>query len=212
MATSIIAESSATSLISRTDYVYGVGRNDATHPVKIGGKHLKTYKTWVGMLRRRHSTWQSKYCSYIGCTVDPIWTRFSEFERWMLTQDYENKVLDKDLLLPGNKLYSEATCVFVPQALNKLLTARQACRGDTPLGVSYRKDRGDYSARVMKGGIKIHLGFYSNPFEAHKAWQLAKANILELFQVDDPRIRVALDSRAAQLRGDYVNNRITVSL
>ena len=33
--------------------------------------------------------------------------------------------IDKDVLLKGNKIYSEDTCVFIPPCLNLMLTKRE---------------------------------------------------------------------------------------
>ena len=38
--------------------------------------------------------------------------------------------LDKDSLIKGNKVYSESTCVFIPQEVNSLLVKSTASRGE----------------------------------------------------------------------------------
>ena len=44
--------------------------------------------------------------------------------------------LDKDILFKHNKIYSPKTCVFVPQAINKLFVKRDNDRGDSPIGTT----------------------------------------------------------------------------
>lgn len=193
--------------------LYGAGLNDVSHTTSANGKMLKTYNVWHNMLRRCYSAHcQATKPTYRGCSVSSEWLRFSVFEEWMLTQDYEGKSLDKDLLFPGNKLYSAVACVFVPQTLNSLLTSGNHCRGAWPLGVSYFKNTGKYAASITKEGLQHHLGLYDTPLEAHRAWQLAKADIIEAFPTDDIRVRLALDKRATQLREDAANGRITETL
>lgn len=193
--------------------IYGVGINDSSAPIRVEGKVIKTYETWRGMLRRIYSeAHQEKHPTYKGCSVAPEWLHFSAFEQWMFEQDYEGKALDKDLLFPGNKLYSERTCLFVSQALNSLLTDSRAARGLFPLGVYYRKDIRKYAAQVHIGVGQKNFGFYVTPLEAHKAWQLAKASIIDAAETNDPRIRAALDLRAKQLRDDAAAGRETIKL
>lgn len=193
--------------------VRGVGTNDSPNPIWVDGKNTKTYATWGGMLERCYCP---KYLalkpSYQGCTVTPEWLRFSVFESWMLRQDFIGNQLDKDLLYPGNKVYGPDTCVFVSRALNCLLIDSSRSRGELPLGTSYNKPTKKHIATVCCEGTNKHLGLFLTPLEAHKAWQLAKAEIIEQFPTTDPRIRKALDLRVAQLRDDHANNRITTKL
>jgi len=63
----------------------------------------------------------AKNPTYSNCSVHPDWLIFSVFKTWMMLQDWENNALDKDLLIPGNTLYSKDTCIFVPAEVNILL-------------------------------------------------------------------------------------------
>jgi len=221
MTSAIIAGLPASTLVSEQkpyvpynrSCICGVGINDSSTPIRVGDRVIRTYETWRGMLRRVYSkSHQENNPTYIGCSVSPEWLYFSVFEQWMLGQDHEGKALDKDLLFPGNKLYSEHTCVFVSPALNSLLTDSRAARGRFPLGVYYRKDIRKYAVQVHIGTRQKNFGFYATPLEAHRVYQLVKAEIIENFPTDNSRIRAALDLRVAQLRDDYANNRITAKL
>lgn len=219
MDSSIVAQISAPSSLQRffvssdRSLVCGIGIYDALHPTRVNGRDIKTYQTWHGMLERCYSAkCQARQPSYVGCTVDVSWLHFSVFEKWMLSQNYEGRALDKDLLFPGNKVYSAETCVFVPLALNSLLVTAKATRGEYPLGVSYCKGRGKWQANVSVNGVKTSLGRHSTPLEAHRAWQLAKADIIEAFPTEDIRVRLALDKRATKLRENAANGRITETL
>ena len=149
---------------------------------------------------------------YIGCTVCQEWLNFSIFESWVLQQDHEGCSLDKDLLCQGNKIYSPATCIFVPQALNALLCDAAAIRGAFPLGVTFNKEKGKFMAQITRDNKRVYLGYFLTPLEAHQAWQLAKIAAIDAAVTNDPRIRAALDKRAAQLRDDHANGRITTKL
>lgn len=193
--------------------VHGVGINDYPAPIKVDYKHIRSYKVWQGMLQRCYSaSLQKGYPTYTGCSVAEEWLRFSTFERWFSSNYIEGCDLDKDILFPGNKLYSAETCVFVPHKLNAMLTDGKAARGAHPIGVSFHKGAQKYRALIRTGAGQIHLGSFSTALEAHQMWQLAKADIIANFPTADLRIRAALDKRAAQLRDDYANNRITTKL
>ena len=216
MATSILAgQASPAPLPPYTHHSkklhYETGRNDFPAPVKIKGKFLRSYSTWHNMLRRGYSeSFQAEYPFYKGCSVCEEWHSFSVFEAWFSENYIEGMSLDKDILVPGNKIYSPETCVFISKALNTLLADGGARRGDLPLGVCRHRQK--YKAQVRDQNTSKHLGVFDTPLEAHRAYQLAKAKVIENFPTNDPRIRAALDLRVAQLRDDHANNRITTKL
>lgn len=210
---SILAESSAA--ISRTKLfvpynrssVCGKGINDFPAPTK----YLKSYATWVNVLKRCYSEPRSvRNLSYAGCSVVEEWLYFSKFESWHTEHYREGYHLDKDLLFHGNKVYGPDFCTFVTPELNSLLTDCARARGNQPLGVSV--DGAKFKARVCRDSCSLFLGLFNTPLEAHQAWQAAKADIIANFPTDDPRIRAALDLRVDQLRDDLKHNRITVTL
>lgn len=193
--------------------VCNIGVNDHPTPVKVNGKHIKSYDVWNHMLKRCYTAnCQQRQPTYTGCSVAKDWHLFSNFERWFTSHYVEGWHLDKDILSPGNKVYSEETCVFVSQALNNLLSDSKAARGAHPLGVCFHKGQQKYVARIGEGVGQRHLGSFPTPLAAHQAWQLAKTNVIEAAETNDPRIRAALDRRVAQLRDDHANGRITERL
>lgn len=208
---------SASSLIKSKTYIKhksicNIGINDSKTPIKIDGKHIKAYSIWYGMMTRCYSTNRSRNPTYTNCTVDKEWHLFSNFEQWFTKNYVEGWHLDKDILVPGNKVYSAKVCVFVPQALNSLLLDHAAARGECPLGVYFHKNSQKYLAKISVEACRKHLGYFSTSLEAHRAWQLAKADSLEGAETNNPLIRSALDLRAAKLREDHTNRRITTKL
>ena len=83
--------------------------------------------------------------------------------------------LDKDLLTKGNKVYSESTCVFIPQEINKVLIKRENMRGEHLIGVCWSKTNKAFVAQVGKNkGKREHLGFFNTEIEAFNAYKKAK--------------------------------------
>ena len=110
----------------------------------------------------------------------------------MEQQDWHGKCLDKDIIAPGNKLYSPDTCTFVLPATNLFVIARDASRGDYPIGVSLYKPTGKYQARCQNPftGKQEHLGLFSTPEEAHEAWRKHKHELAQLVAATESDIRV----------------------
>lgn len=183
--------------------VYGVGVNDADYDVEKrppGAPRWRCpyYRCWNSMLERCYSErYQAWKPTYVGCSVCPDWLRFSSFKTWMEAQDWHGNVLDKDLLVPGNRVYSPETCVFVSRKLNQLLV-RPKRKTDLPLGVDIHMG-GRFRARLSDPTVKnCHIGFFDTPGEAAKAYQLAKSEQLERAAeaTADPRVAEALRRHA----------------
>ena len=194
--------------------VYGVGVNDLSYRTQVwedvtknGGKKIrklvflcKYYTAWKNMLERCYSKkFLESHPSYIGTSVCNEWLYAAEFKKWMEQQDWRGKSLDKDIIVPRSKLYSPETCAFVLQATNSFVVARDACRGDYPVGVCLLKHTGKYQARCQNPftGKKEHLGLFSTPEEAHEAWRKRKHALAQLVAAteSDPRVVEALRKR-----------------
>ena len=89
----------------------------------------------------------------------------------MTSQDWEGKELDKDLLVPGNRLYSPETCIFISKKLNNLLGKKH--KTDLPQGVT-RYSKAKYQA-ILNG---IKLGSYLTIEEASAVYKEAKLEYL----------------------------------
>ncbi len=165
----------------RNNLVYGIGVNDADYMVQttVDGKQQRCpyYSTWYNMLGRCYSAkLQEIRPTYKGCTVCDEWLSFMAFRKWMQSQDWQGKQIDKDIMVPGNKLYSPETCVFVTRQVNSLLTDSGAARGEFPQGVSWRKQNQKYVAQIAINGKRKPLGLFSTPEEAAAVYNKAKSD------------------------------------
>lgn len=188
--------------------LYGIALNDSDYNVyRTGmgpkGKRVVTWKcpiydAWTNMLERCYSDkYKVRFPCYIGCSVSEEWLTFSQFREWVLTQDWEGKQLDKDLLLNGNKVYSPDNCVFIDGDLNKFLTEVKSNNSDLPIGV-YRNGS-KYSSKCNNPFTKSreYLGIFDTPEDAHNSWLKRKSEhaiILSETQKDN-RVAKALIER-----------------
>ena len=182
--------------------VYGAGINDASYVtayVDSSGKQTicPYYKVWTAMLERCFSAnLHKRRPTYKGCALQESWKLFSNFRKWMETQDWQNKVLDKDLLSWDSKCYGPDTCVFISPALNNLLTLRNNHRGKYPLGVSKTTMRGYeyFVASCSFYGKQTRLGYFKTPEDAAASYKQAKLQYMSKLAASeaDTRIKQAL--------------------
>ena len=159
--------------------VRGVGIIGAKYPSKINGVHTKEYGLWRRMLSRCYDdAFKKKQPTYIGCEVSDKFKSYEYFYEWCNEQiGFNNKdwQLDKDLLIKGNKVYSESTCVFIPREINQILVKREASRGVHLISVHWCNASKAFVAMVSKNkGKQEYLGCFKTEIEAFNAYKEAK--------------------------------------
>lgn len=161
-----------------SELIYGVATNSGgRYKVKTNGKVTKSYATWKNMLRRAYcSKTHAEQPTYLGCSVTDEWLDYQKFAEWFGNHEYSNRGyhLDKDLLIPGNKIYAPDCCVFVPHQLNSLLIDSGATRGQYKQGVSFHKGNSRFAAHIRIDGKLKYLGYFDTEIEAHRAYKKAK--------------------------------------
>ena len=185
---------------------YGVGINDVMIP-----QFTKTriWKVWQGIIRRtdnRDPVWISKKKgTYKDCTLDPKWFKLSVFKEWMEQwDDFENKEVDKDILIPGNLHYGPDTCLMVRKIVNSWFKPH-LFEGDLPRGVcwnsNYKKGKSPkpYRAQInplqvidgeVKVGKRTALGHFLTVEEASDAFQKARQESLQILIDTETDIKV----------------------
>lgn len=135
-----------------------------------------SFSIWKEMIRRCYS---EKFLlinkTYIGCSVDEKWHNFQNFSEWFYSEKsgyLEGYVLDKDILIKGNKIYGPDTCCFVPSQINSLFTKRIKTDkiDNLPVGVQNSKTNKKYVATIRKFHRNIYLGSFDTIEEAEEVY------------------------------------------
>lgn len=188
--------------------VYGIGINNGKYTTWRVDKPLKEYNLWVNMLLRCTEKCWAKYPTYTGTTCSENFKNYPFFYEWCQEQvGFKNKDeygeswhLDKDLLVKSNKLYSEDTCVFVPQEINTLIVRRNNHRGKHRIGVYLDKDVVSYVSQCSLKGKRVYLGRYRTGEDAFRAYKTYKENLIK--QVAN-EYKSQLDPRAYEALLNY---------
>ena len=159
--------------------VFGIGVLGTKYPSKVNGVNTKEYVLWMDMLRRCYSDgFKKERPTYEGCQVSENFKSYEYFYEWCHEQagfGNEGFHLDKDLLVKGNKVYSENTCVFIPREINSMLIKRAASRGKYLIGVHWCNTKEVFVSQVRKNkGASEYLGYFKTEIEAFKAYKTAK--------------------------------------
>ena len=181
--------------------VFGVGIT-GEEPTCLNGRDLREYMVWTGVLERCYcnKAQSTKYKTYKGCSMSENFKYYPYFKEWCNKQigfDQEGWALDKDILVKGNKIYSEEVCVFVPQKINNLILTNKAKRGKYPIGVAFDKRNSKFRSCINRYGKHVHLGHYHTPHEAFLAYKKAKEYYIKEVVTSyrdqiDPRVYEAL--------------------
>ena len=164
--------------------VCGVGILGTKYQSRTNGVITKEYDLWCSMLKRCYSdVYKKKHPTYIGCEVSDNFKSYEYFYEWCHNQigfGVEGFELDKDLLIKGNKVYSEDSCIFIPSEINSLVIKRTALRGEHLIGVSWSNTNKAFVAQVNRNkGQPEHLGLFNTELEAFNAYKQAKEDFVK---------------------------------
>ena len=164
--------------------VCGVGILGTKYPPSVNGVKTKEYGLWTDMLTRCYSdTYKKKQPTYEGCKVSENFKSYEYFYEWCNSKvgfDVKGFDLDKDLLIKGNKVYSENTCIFIPREINTLLVKRESSRGKHLIGVYWCKTNKAFKAQVRKNkGKSEWLGSFKTEIEAFNTYKTAKESFIK---------------------------------
>lgn len=142
------------------------------------------YETRLGKLhnnvRQRGKVggaYQRHWPTYKGVTIADDFIDAQDFCNWAVAQKGwgSDVVLDKDLLIAGNKVYAPDRCVFIPEHINIAISSHKTARASsTPIGV-HKSSKDCYIARCgtrkEKGKYRVnYLGAFKTAAQAHQAY------------------------------------------
>lgn len=135
-------------------------------------RNVKTnpaYRAWRDMIRRCKD-----HQAYEDVTVCEAWLDFEVFEKWHNENwpGIKGFQLDKDILIPGNNVYSPEGCAFVPSALNALVTVEKPKTGGFPPGVSINGS--GFKAQLRVRSKLVYLGTFRTVEQASRAYRQGK--------------------------------------
>jgi len=167
----------------------------------VDGKRPPYYIRWSGMISRCYAEAGRKANpSYKDSLMREKWHCLQNFGGWYDNHPHRNDSweIDKDILIKGNKIYSEETCIFVPKQINTLFTKCNSWRGDLPIGVHQVGKTECYKMACGDGTPKrIVISGFKTPEDAFYAYKETKESVIrrhaEKYKIDlEPRAYEAL--------------------
>lgn len=151
--------------------LYGVGITDVDYIVNKCPFYLK----WQQVIRRCDSTEYTLKRPNLSADISDDWRYFSKFRKWMEEQEWQNKEIDKDLLIRGNRLYSAETCLLVDTVVNTFINEFRTKQSDLPIGCSRQKN-GKIIVQVKdwESGQRVYVGTFDSVDLAKRAYYETK--------------------------------------
>lgn len=163
------------------------------------------YSYYYGMMTRAtDDKYKNRFPTYKNVSVVGNLSDYNYFVEWSRKQvGFGNLgwVLDKDILIPHNKIYSEETCVFVPNIVNSFYAfIKTTNTNEHPYGVSWCGSEGKFKAYCAQlNGKNKTLGRFNNPEDAGQAYREFKNNLAKKLAKEynglvDERVTKALNN------------------
>ena len=135
------------------------------------------------MLRRAtNENFKNRSLTYKDCSISENFKDFNYFHAWCLQQVGYNEngyELDKDVLIKGNKEYSEKSCCFIPKEINMQFVKSNAIRGDCPIGVTKVKSTGKYTTQIKRKRLGTYCSSSSSVEEAFFKYKKVKEDYIK---------------------------------
>jgi hypothetical protein len=153
--------------------LYGVGFVGAGEfKASDSGSHTEVYLRWKGILERCYCprSLKRKPC-YLGCSVAEVWHNFQNFAAWFEKNHIAGFDIDKDIKIPGNKVYSPDACCFVSPTENRSIAGAKRYVFLSPKGESV--DIYNLSEFCRKNNLnhRVMCSVHTGRVQHHKGWR-----------------------------------------
>lgn len=135
------------------------------------------YDAWRNMIFRCYRKKERAPAYFDRVTVCEEWQNFQNFASWYEENYYETEGrlhLDKDILYPGNIIYSPEKCLLVPQRINMLFVNLPNKHG-LPNGIRRTETTNKYSATYNGKS----LGVYNTLYAAYEVYSNKKEKVIQ---------------------------------
>ena len=143
----------------------------------------KSFRQWNDMIiRATNEDFKNRSHTYKDCSISENFKDFNYFHNWCLQQTGYNKngyELDKDILIKGNKEYSENHCCFVPKEINMQFVKSNTIRGDCPIGVTRVKSTGRYITQIKRKRLGKYYSISGTIEEAFLKYKKVKEDYIK---------------------------------
>jgi len=138
------------------------------HPGHYTHRQSKSplYKVWTAMKSRCRNSKNPRYKDYGGrsITVCDEWQEFEPFQEWALSHGYkEGLSLDR---INNNGNYYPINCRWTTDSIQQQNKRKMSSNTSGFIGVSRRKSTSRFEANAIRGGKKVHLGYFDTAIEA----------------------------------------------
>ena len=187
--------------VEETGY-FGVGVHKSTE--------IRKYDSWHNMIIRCYNKKvKEKYPTYENCYSVDSWHCYQTYADFYESCPYRKDGwnLDKDLLVPGNKVYSPETCVYLPPSINNKLFYCSTRNQFGLRGVWYDEECSKWRAIVAPSIDKrTIIGYFDSKEEANAAALSAEGEFYYRLAEDwegklDPRAIQGLVNLAKHRKG-----------
>lgn len=123
------------------------------------------YSKWANMMQRCYDEITHKLKPYYApCTVCEEWLNYSNYRLWHIENAMgDRKVdLDKDILIPGNTVYSSETCTLVTHFANTIFETTRGMESN----IVKNNDTGKYDVSMTILGTRKEVGSFDTEEEA----------------------------------------------
>jgi len=156
---------------------HGVGfLGEGPYPKHVDLSKDTAYGCWKQILNRCYNRDATSYKAYgaRGVSICDEWRNFQQFAEWYEKNFKSGMKLDKDILIRNNKVYSPATCRFVPEKVNAIVRTKDS-KKKTGFAKGVRKNNNSvskpFTAQVGLESGNTHIGCFPSMHLAFLAYK-----------------------------------------